>query len=472
MRGRAIVAVACAAEFLVVLDASVVNVALPAIRDGLGFSSLGLHWVVNAYALVFAGFLLLGGRLADVWGARRVFVVGLAVFVGASAVGGAAPNAGVLVGARALQALGAAALAPASLTVLTMTFPEGPRRTKALALWTAVASAGGAAGSLIGGVLTAWLTWRATLFVNVPIGILAGIVAARVLVDTHRGSRIRLDVPGAVAVTCAVAALAYGVSSGPVLGWVAAPVLAGFAVAGIGLAAFGLIETRWAASPLLPLRLLRVPAVGIGNVAMLLAGGCLMPVWFMLSLVMQQGLGLSPFLTGVGFLPHTLTTVAVGARVAPWLLERFTPRSVVVAGCLIGAAGFAWQATLNEADTYVSGLLGPAIVLSVGGGLLNTPLTALVTSGAVSQDSGAASGLMNTTKQVGGALGLAVALAVASAAAGGRFDAGVSELMDGAAAAFLAMCGLLVVVAAVTLLIPTRTSAPSCGGESRRMRRI
>lgn len=459
-----VLVVACAAEFMVVLDASVVNVALPAIQASLDFSPAGLQWVVTSYALVFAGFLLLGGRLADLYRPRRVFLSGLVVFTVASGVGGLAVSPAMLIVARGVQALGAAVLAPASLTLLTTTFDEGPRRVRALAIWTALASAGGAAGSLLGGVLTEYLSWRATLLINLPIGTLALVVAARTLTAAHADRSIataneplagrRLDVPGAVAATVGLVALTFAVSGAEERGWSSATTLGAFAVAAVGLAVFVVDEGWWSRYPLVPLRLFRLPAITIGNAAMLLAGVCLMPMWYFLSLYMQQGLGLSALLTGLGFLPHTLITVAVGAWLAPRLMDRVSARTLLAVGCIIGAAGFWWQSRIDLTDTYLTGVLGPAVAISVGGGLLNTPLTTVVTSGVTSDDAGAASGLMNTTKQVGGALGLAALLTVATATTitGNLDDPG--QLVAGFAVAFQVMAALLVLVAVLAAALP------------------
>lgn len=420
VRAAALLSVVCAAQFMVVLDVTVVNVALPSMRTSLGFTHAGLAWVVNAYALVFAGLLLVGGRLADLFGRKRVFLAGLLVFTLASVVGGLASTPGWLIGARAVQGVGAAVLAPATLTILTTSFAEGPRRTKALAVWTALGLAGGTAGNLIGGVLTEFASWRATLLINLPIGVLALVAAIGVLApDSAPRSRVRLDVLGAVLVTCGLAAIAYGFGEAAVWGW-SAPVTVSALGAGVGvMAVFVYVETRWARVPLIPLSLLRTRSVAVGNAAMLLAGACLNPMWFFLTLSMQNVLGYTPMRTGLAFLPHTLVTIAVGTRVTPWLMRRVAARILIVAGALLAAAGFAWQAQLGADSTYLTGILGPALVFSVGAGLLNTPLTAAVTAGVPLADAGAASGLMNTTKQVGAALGLAALITVAAGSAVG-----------------------------------------------------
>ncbi|NEA24000.1 MFS transporter [Actinomadura bangladeshensis] len=429
-RHRALLALACTAQFMVVLDVSIVNVALPSIQADLGIGPADLPWVVNAYALTFAGLLLLGGRLADVCGLRLVFAAGLALFTLGSLAGGLADAPGPLIAARTVQGLGAALLAPATLTVLTTGFAEDVR-PRALAAWTAVGLAGGTAGNLIGGVLTDALSWRWILLVNVPVGLLA-LPAARLL-PSGRGGRRRLDVPGAVLATAGVASLTYGVT----YGW-NVPALAGGAIA---LAVFTVLQSR-RRTPLLPLRLLRIRAVAAGNAAMLLAGACLNPMWYFLALSMQNVLHLSALQTGLGFLPHTLLTMAVALRVTPRLMKRTSDRTLITVGSLIAAAGFLWQSRLSPGGAYLPDVLGPALLISAGSGLLNTPLTNAVTAGVPERDAGAASGLMNTAKQTGAALGLA-ALAVA---AGDYTDA------------FLAMSGLLLATAAAARALPGHRS--------------
>ncbi|MFI6514180.1 MFS transporter [Spirillospora sp. NPDC050679] len=446
LAARGVLALACAAQFMVVLDVSVVNVALPAIRDELGVGAVGLSWVAGAYALVFGGFLLLGGRLADLYGRRRVFAAGLAVFAGASLAGGLAGSAGTLIAARAVQGLGAAVLAPATLTVLTTTFPEGAERTRALAVWTAVGLTGGAAGNLLGGLLTQAASWRWILLVNVPIGAAALAAAARVLPGDAegRGGRRgrRLDVSGAVLVTAGLSGLTYGLSAaGPGRG-------AALAAAAAALAAFAAVEARHAPHPLVPPRLLRARPLALGNTIMLLAGACFqIPMWYFLTLYMQNDLHYSALRTGLAFLPHTLLTLLVGLHLTPRLMRRLDHRALIAAGALTAAAGFAWQSGAAPGDGYVTGILGPAVLMSVGGGLFTTPLTTVVTGGVPREDAGAASGLMNTAKQAGGVLGLA-----ALAGAPDR--------------AFAACAGMLVAVAALAPALPAAARAGGRAGGS------
>ncbi|MFE9382674.1 MFS transporter [Streptomyces sp. NPDC007025] len=417
-RQTALLWLACAAQFMVVLDVSVVNVALPSIRTALGFDAAGLQWVVGSYALVFAGFLLLGGRLADLFGRRRVFLWGLVLFSAASLVGGLAAAPGLLIAMRAVQGLGAAVLAPATLTVLTTTFAEGARRTKALAIWTAVSSAGGAAGNLIGGVLTDTLSWRWILLINVPIGAAAVLAAVRLLpADTERSGSGRLDIPGAVLATLGVTALVYGVNQAGKHSWGDPSTLAGLGLGAAALTAFVYAEARFAAAPLMPPRLVRLRPIWAGNVTMLLAGACFIPMWYFLSLYMQDVLGYGALATGIGFLPHTLVGITA-ARLAPVAMRRTGARALIVLSALLAAVGFLWQSRIGEHSGYWGGLLGPAIVMSAGMGLLITPITTTVTSGVDEQDAGAASGLMNTTRQLGGVVGLAALVTLATAHAG------------------------------------------------------
>ncbi|MFF3227188.1 MFS transporter [Nocardia suismassiliense] len=445
-----VLAVACAAQFMVVLDISVVNVALPSIRDALGFDEAGQQWVVNAYALTFAGFLLLGGRLADLYGRRRVFVWGLVLFAGASLAGGLADSPFLLVAARAVQGLGAAVLAPVTLTILTATFPQGPARTRALATWTAVGIAGGTAGNLVGGVLTEYLSWRSTLLINVPIGIAAVLLSIRyVAVDRPGMVRPSLDILGAVLATGGLGVLAFGIAEAADSGWSAPTTIVSVVLGLVLLGAFVVVEARWAALPLIPLRLFAIRSVSMGNVTMLLAGACLNPMWFFLTLSMQNVLGYSPLQTGLAFLPHTVVAILIGVRATPWLMRRVDGRVLIAVGSLLAAAGFWWQAQLSPGSSYLAGILGPAVIFSIGSGLLNTPITTAVTSGVATEDAGAASGLMNTTKQVGGALGLAALVTFAT-----PHGTVPTVLVEAYNRAFYAIAAIMVVVAVSAIALP------------------
>nr|WP_281262785.1 MFS transporter [Streptomyces cahuitamycinicus] len=448
---------ACAAQFMVVLDVSVVNVALPSVQSALGFTAAGLQWVVGGYALVFAGFLLLGGRLADLYGRRRVFVWGVVLFAASSLVGGLATSPAVLIAMRAVQGLGAAVLAPATLTILTTTFTEGPGRIRALAIWTAVSSVGGAAGNLIGGVLTDALSWRWILLINVPIGAAALLAAVRLLPDDRPGTMpARLDVLGATLATLGVTALVYGVNQTGVHGWSRPAALVGLAVGALALTAFAVVEARWAAAPLLPPRLVRMRPVWAGNAVMLLAGACFIPMWYFLSLYMQDVLGYGALACGVGFLPHTLAGITA-ARLAPMVMRRTGARALIVGSALLSAAGFVWQSRIGADSGYLDGLLGPALAMSAGMGLLITPITTTVTSGVSSTDAGAASGLMNAARQIGGAIGLAVLVTLAAATTDSAMSYRTVFL------AIAAMCGGVAALA-VALPTPRRNEAAALPG--------
>ncbi len=452
-RATGVLRLACAAQFMVVLDVSVVNVALPSLRTDLGFDAVGLQWVVNGYALAFAGFLLLGGRLADLYGRRRVLLAGLGLFTVASLAGGLATAPGVLTAMRAVQGLGAAVLAPATLTVLTTTFGEGPARTRALAVWSAVSSAGGATGNLLGGILTDGLSWRWTLLINVPVGAIAAVAALRLLpADRPATARRALDLPGAVLATGGVTALVWGMTQAQRDGWTGPATLTGLGGGAVLLTALVLVERRPSGNPLVPPRLVRLRPVWAGNAVMLVAGACFIPMWYFLSLYMQEVLHYGALATGLGFLPHTLGGIA-GARLASVLMGRFGARALIVASSLLAAAGFLWQSRIAPGDSYLVGLFGPALVMSAGMGLLSTPITTTVTSGAHPRDAGAASGLMNTTRQLGGALGLAALVTVAAAHGTG----------SGAALrpVFTVVAVLCVATAALACVLPSGGRAPA-----------
>lgn len=449
-RGGGLLATVCAAQFMVVLDVSVVNLALPSIRARLGFDVSTLPWVVNAYLLTFAGLLLLGGRLADLFGHRRMLLSGLAIFTVASLVGGLASSAGVLVVARAVQGVGAAVLAPATLTILTTAIADGPARTRALAAWTAVGLAGGTVGNLLGGMLTEFLSWRSTLLINVPLGLLTTALSLRhIPADTARGEPVRLDITGAVLATAGLGSLAFGIGQAGTAGWQAGETWGSIAIGLVLLTGFWTAQARWSKAPLMPLPLLRIRSVGVGNVALLLAGACLTPMWYFLSLSMQHVLNYSPLRTGLAFLPHTVVTIVIATRLTPWLMARLDARVVIAAGSTLAAAGFWWQSLLTPASGYLTGILGPAVVFSTGSGLMNTPITKAVTSGVHPAAAGAASGLMNTSKQIGGGLGLAALawLTVASNSGDGTTTTTYGH-------AFAAMAVVMLIVAGAAWLLP------------------
>ncbi|MFC8962967.1 MFS transporter [Streptomyces sp. NPDC057094] len=450
-----VIALACAGQFLVVLDVSVVNVALPSMRADLGLSAPGLQWVVNAYSIAFAGFMLLGGRAGDLYGRKRMFLVGLALFTLASVGGGLAQEGPQLLVARAVQGLGAAVLAPSTLTILTSAVPAGAARARAIATWAAVGAGGGAAGGLVGGLLVDGLSWRWVLLINVPVGAVVLAGAARWLVESRAGNGRRLDLPGALLVTAGLATLAYGIVQTEAEGWTSAatlvPLCAGLALIG----AFLTVEARTKA-PLMPLTLLRVRSVSSANAAMFVSGSAMFCMWFFMTLYAQNVLGYSPLGAGLALMPSSLAVV-LGSKLAPRLMTVTGPRTVAVLGTLLAAVGFAWQSTMTADGTYLTAIMLPGILMMAGAGLAQTPLASLATSGATSQDAGLVSGLVNTSRVMGGSLGLAVMSTIAAARTGDSLSA--ESLTAGYALAFRTSAALLVAGAALMLVwLPRRTS--------------
>ncbi|TXJ84313.1 DHA2 family efflux MFS transporter permease subunit [Streptomyces lavendulae] len=434
-----VVALACAGQFLVVLDVSVVNVALPSMRTDLGLSASGLQWVVNAYAIAFAGFMLLGGRAGDLYGRKRMFLVGLGLFTLASLGGGLAQEGWQLLLARAVQGLGAAVLAPSTLTLLTAAVPEGAARARAIATWAAVGAGGGAAGGLVGGVLVDVLSWRWVLLINVPVGAVVLAGSLRWLVESRAGDRRRLDLPGALLVTAGLATLAYGISRTQETGWTAPASLLPLAAGVLLIALFLLVEARTQA-PLMPLGLLRRRAVASANAAMLVSGSAMFCMWYFMTLYAQNVLGYSPLAAGAALVPSSLAVI-IGSKVAPRLMRTAGPRLVAVLGTLIGASGFAWQSTMSAHEAYVTAIMFPGILMMLGGGLAMTPLAALATSGAAPGEAGVVSGLVNTSRTMGGSLGLAVMSTIAATGTG--TGTGPQALTDGYALAFRASTAVL-----------------------------
>ncbi|WP_329177560.1 DHA2 family efflux MFS transporter permease subunit [Streptomyces decoyicus] len=437
----------CAGQFLVVLDVSVVNVALPAMRTGLGLSELGLQWIVNAYVITFAGFMLLGGRAADIFGRKRIFVLGLALFTVASLGGALAQQPWQLIAARTVQGVGAAVLSPATLTILTTSFPTGPARTHAIATWTAVGAGGGAVGGLVGGVLTEYLSWRWVLLINVPVGALVLAGAALWLTESRQGAVRRLDVPGAVLVTAGLALVAYGIVQTETDGWRSASALLPLAAGLVVIAAFLAVEAR-AKAPLMPLGLFRLRSVHSANGAMVLAGAAMFSMWYFLSLYVQNVLGYRPLEAGLSFIPHSLSIV-LGSKIAPRLMNRLGAKTLAIAGAVISASGMAWQGTMDVDGTYLGTILGPGILMALGAGLTATPIAAIATSGAAPADQGLVSGLINTSRQMGGALGLSVLSTVAAS----RIEAGhgPKALADGYGLAF--QVGSMILLGSILLMI-------------------
>ncbi|MFG3256224.1 MFS transporter [Streptomyces sp. NPDC048172] len=453
----AVVLAACAGQFLVVLDVSVVNVALPSMRADLGLSGTGLQWVVNTYTLAFSGFMLLGGRAADLFGRKRMFLVGLTLFTVASLAGGLAQEPWQLLAARAVQGMGAAVLAPATLTILTTSFPEGPARTRAIGTWTAVGAGGGAAGGLVGGVLTDTLSWRWVLLINVPVGALVLVCAALWLAESRdRGARRRLDVPGALLVTSGLGCVAYGIVRTESAGWSAPgallPLFGGLALLGLFVA----VEARTAA-PLVPLRLFARRSVSAANVAIFVNGLAMFAMWYFLALYTQNVLGYTPLQGGFALVPHSLSIV-LGSKLAPRLMARVGARSLAMTGSALAGLGYLWQGTMDVSGGYTGSVLGPGIVMALGAGLAATPLASIATAGAEPGDAGLVSGLFNTARTMGGALGLAVlSTAAASRIAGEETP---EALTAGYARAFQVGAGVLGTCVVLMFFALPRTARP------------
>ncbi|MEU7648528.1 MFS transporter [Streptomyces huasconensis] len=443
-------------QFLVSLDMSVVNIALPDMGNDLGFTPDSLLWVVNAYALAFGGLLMLGGRLADLAGRRRTLLWGFAVFGAAGLAGGLALTPGQLVAARAVQGAGAAALAPVALTLITVNYAAGPARSRALGLWGVSGALGGAVGIMAGGLLTDWVGWRSVMLVNVPV-VAAALLASRrgVPVDRRTGPAPRLDVSGALLVTAGAAVLVLGLVRTETYAWGSGTTLGTLGVAAVLLAAFIAVEAR-KREPLLRLGLLGTahrPVLSANVFSLLMSSGQFAAFYFT-SLYLQDVMGYGPTAAGAAFLPFCAGVVA-GSTVATRLIGRAGERVLLVAGGLLGAAGFGWFALAVEAGgTFLGSILGPSLVASVGIGLCFVPLGTAATSGVAPEETGMASGLLNSSRQLGGSLGLAVLVTVAANATGTGADR--ASLAEGHAAAFAVAAGLLVAAALATALVHGR----------------
>jgi EmrB/QacA subfamily drug resistance transporter len=446
-------ALLAAAQFVVVLDASIVNVALPSIGRDLDFAQEDLSWVINAYTLFFGGFLLLGGRLADLLGRRRMFIVGLVVFALASLAGGLAQSDLWLIVARAVQGLGAALLSPAALSLLIATFAEGAERNKALGVWGAVAGSGGAAGVLLGGVLTDALSWEWVLFVNVPIGIAVAALAPMLVAESRSDAAHRtFDIPGAVTVTAGLSILVYALVDAESAGWGSAQTIGLLALSVVLLGAFLAIESR-TRGPLLPLGIFRLRTLSASNGVGLLIGMSLFSMFFFLSLYMQQVLGYDAMKAGLSYLPLALTII-VSAGVASQLTTKLGFKPVLMGGMLLVAAGLVWLSFVPVDGSYAGDLLGPMIVAGAGLGFSFVPVTIGAVAGTKPHEAGLASGLINTSQQVGGALGVAVLSTVAFANVG-QFRPDPAALTQGFGNAFLigagfAFLGFLIAAFAVS----------------------
>jgi EmrB/QacA subfamily drug resistance transporter len=454
-------ALLAAAQFVVVLDASIVNVALPSIGKDLNFSQDDLSWVVNAYVLVFGGFLLLGGRLADLLGRRRLFIVGLVLFAVASLAGGLAQSEGWLIAARAVQGLGAALLSPAALSLVTVLFAEGSERNKAMGVWGAVAGSGGAVGVLLGGMLTEWAGWEWVLFVNVPIGIAAALLAPRLLPESRNEGERHFDIAGAVTITAGLSLLVYALVDANDAGWGSTQTLGLGAIALALIGAFYVIERRQKA-PLVPFPgIFRIRTITGINVSAVLVAAALFSMFFFISLYMQNVLGFSALEAGLAYLPLAVGII-VSAGGSAGLVTRFGFKPVLVTGLIITAAGLVWFSQIDANGSYVGDVLFPSLLAAVGLGLAFVSMTVAAVSGVEPHEAGLASGLINTSQQIGGALGLAILATVANSRIDDLVTTGTPQnvaFTEGFQSAFLVGAGLAILGAILaTVLVSGKAS--------------
>ena len=465
----ALLPVVCLAQFMVILDVSIVNVALPSIRDGLGFSTTGLQWVVNAYTLTFAGLLMLGGRCADLLGRRRVFLAGTALFSLASLACALADSRGLLISARALQGVGGAILSPATLSIVTSSFAAGPERNRAVGMWGAMGALGASSGVLLGGLLTQGFGWAAIFAVNVPLGAVVIALALRVIPAAQaRRSERSFDVAGAVLITASLIGLTFAIVRTDTLGWgspgVLAPLAGGLAL----LACFVLVEGRLAREPLVPLPALRTGQLRVANGIVMLLYAAFFPVWFFLTIYLQQVLHFDAIEAGLSFLPMTLS-IFLASTLAPRLVGRFGVRRLITLGMLCATAGMVLLVGIAPGGSYVAAVLPGATLSAVGMGLSLVPATIVAMHSLPSAQSGLGSGLLNTSRLMGGALGLAVLSTIADSHARAQAGLGVAHaLTDGFDLAFgvgaaISVAGALL---AMTLLrAPARGVEPAGGVE-------
>jgi EmrB/QacA subfamily drug resistance transporter len=438
----------CLAQFMVVLDATIVNVALPSIQKDLGLSEANLQWIINAYTLLFGGFLLLGGRAGDLLGRKRVFLVGLVIFTSASLLNGLATSSGMLIGFRSLQGLGAALISPAALSIISTTFAEGKERARALGVWAAIAIGGSAFGLVLGGWLTQSFSWPWIFFVNVPVGIATFVLALRFVPESREeGAHRSYDIAGAVTITGGLMSLVYAIVKAETNGWTATTTLVFFAVSLALIVAFVLRELR-ATQPLVRLSIFRVRSLLTANLTMFLVFSGMFAMFFFNTLYIQRVLGYHPLKAGVAFLPFT-AGIMISAGFASGLAPRLGVRPVAAAGMILTAIGMLFFARMPVHGSYASDVLPGMILSSLGMGAVFMPLTLIATTGLEDEDQGLASGLFNTSQQIGGALGLAILSTIAASRTHGGSPA---QLVHGfhyafAGGACIVLLGLAVMVA-------------------------
>ena len=449
------------ADFMVILDATIMNIALPSIGRSMHASNASLSWVISAYVLAFGGLLLLGGRLADLFGRRRMFIAGLGLFGAASLAGGLSTSIGELIAFRALQGVGAATLAPAARALVTTLFGEGPERNKALGIWAAVAGSGTVVGLVLGGVLTSGLSWQWVLFVNVPVAALAALAAPRLIDESRAQTTTRaVDLPGALLVSSGILAALYAVIKAPAAGWASTQTVGLLATAALLLAAFVAVESR-AKAPLVPLRMFRLPQVRGANVTMVVMAAAMVGMFFILTLFLQQVEGYTALQAGLAQVPLGIVLIAVAGIAGP-IVDRIGVKATLTAGTALFAAGIAWLSQVDATSTYLADILGPTLSIGAGLGLAFVSLTVASTAGVDEDHHGTAGGLINMTQQIGGALGLAIATAVATSQTHGFSHV---ALTHGFRAALLATTGIALLALVATLVAlpqrrPTVTGRP------------
>ena len=459
-------ALVCVAFFMTILDVSIVNVALPSIKTSLNVSDSSLQWVLIAYAITFGGFLLLGGRLADLLGRRRIFMIGVAIFSAASLACGLAGSIGVLVAARAVQGLGAALVSPATLSIITTTFEEGAERNKALGIWGAMGGSGAAAGVLFGGLLTNYLGWEWIFFVNVPVGVVVLLLTRTVVRESRIEGLHGFDVGGAITVTASLALLTYAVSKAPDVGWATARTIGLLVASGILLLAFIAIERRNRA-PLVPFRIFRVKTLTGANVSGVLLGAVVYANFFLLTLYVQQVLGYSALKTGLTFLVTAGTVIPV-AGASQALTTRIGPRPVLATGLALITGGMLFYTQIPVDGSFVSNLLVGYLLVGVGMAFAFIPMSIAALAGVEAREAGLASGLINTSQQVGGALGVAIASTVAFTHATSLLKTGSSQpsaYTSGFALAFWVLAGVSAAGVA-TALVLVRSAEPAVEAEA------
>jgi EmrB/QacA subfamily drug resistance transporter len=458
--------VVCLAQFMVILDVSVVNVALPSMRDDLHFSTTGLQWVVNAYTITFAGFMMLGARAADLLGRRRVFLAGVGLFALSSLLCALAASRGLLIGVRALQGLGGGIVSPATLSIITASLPEGPERNRGLGLWAAVGGLGASSGALLGGVFTQAFGWPAIFAINVPLGAVVIAYGLRAVpADVKATGPRHFDLGGALLVTAGLVALTYGIVRTDALGWgstgVIVPLGAGVAL----LAAFLLVEARLARVPLVPLSIFKLSQLRVANTVVTMMYAAMFSMFFFVTLYLQQVLGEDALQAGLSFLPMTLS-VFTGSSLAPRLVARVGVRTVVATGLLLAASGLALFTGITPGASYFAAVLPGAILSGLGMGLALVSSTIAATQGVPRTQSGLASGLLNMSRLFGGALGLAVLSTIAASNSHGVGVSPASALTNGFTVAF--EVGAAILLAATVVAALGLRARPSAAVEAQR----